>query len=874
SNGKRTSSKEGFINDERKNSLQEIKNALDTLASQMTGKDYDAFMEEGYSFDDTKVEELVTVVEKIKIKLATYCEDYELTSDVDIDKIEAVVGSAGMAYSVVDKLNKNNLPVNEETVSEIMEAFEVSKTLEPVTKDQASFLIANEMEPSIENIYIAQHSGTIYKQPANQITETEWQQLKPQVEKILSQMGLVVNEEVLENAKWILEQGIPLEVETLMSLQDIVGIEVNAEAEVTLDTIVSAMAKGKRGVDALLTGEEYSADRVTNAIKVIEERVQNKFLEADESIDAITARRQLEEIRLRMTKEAGLAMLKKGIEIETAPLEELVEELRALEDNYYKQLYKSEGIEPNEESFSLLKETTQKVEFLKETPDYILGQLLEDYSSHTIGKAYEAATKLQSKLDIVGESYEALMTKPNYEYGDRIAKAFENIDEILEDLGLEVSRENQRAVKILGYNQMDITNESVLQIKELDESFQTLLKGMTPRVTMHMVENNINPLNTRIDTLNKEIEKIQEELGPKQEEKYSEFLWKLEHNEGISQEDRTAYIEMYRLLNTVEKTEGAVIGALVNQGSEVNLKNLLTAAKTRNTKPIDVVVTRDFGFLDESYGDYKVDQFRQVSRQEEAVKMLTEENLPVTLNNLLTAGIMTSDKGSVFSKLQEKAEKQDSDAAKQLVSESETLFEALSDSESMKEAYKDLADKASELLKEAYESVETKHLDLETLKRISNGFQLMTSMTQNESYQVPLNISGEVTAVNLKIIRGTKDTGKVSIEMELEEIGKVLAEFRIKGNIATGLINLGSVKAVESIKEKVSNLPAMLEQEGITLESLNFSASKEIKRAPFIQTKKDEADKQTETSKTKTLYGIAKTFITVIKESGGIQNEN
>ena len=192
----------------------------------------------------------------------------------------------------------------------------------------------------------------------------------------------------------------------------------------------------------------------------------------------------------------------------------------------------------------------------------------------------------------------------------------------------------------------------------------------------------------------------------------------------------------------------------------------------------------------------------------------------------------------------------------------------------MKEAYKDLADKASELLKDAYDSVEIKHLDLETLKRISSGFQLMSDMAKNESYQVPLNIDGEITAVNLKIIRGMKDTGKVSIEMELEEIGKVLAEFHIKGNIATGFINLESVKAVECIKDQISNLSEILEQEGITLEILNFSASKEKKRLPFIQMEKDEVDKEIETTKTKTLYGVAKTFISVIKESGGIRNEN
>lgn len=874
-NGKKGSSKGENFSDERTDSLKEIKNSLDKLASQMTGKDYDAFMEEGYSFDDTDVEELVTVVEKIKIKLAAYCDDYNLNSDVDMEKIQAVVGSAGMAYSVANKLNKNNLPSNKEAVTEIMETYETYKTLETVTKDQAGFLIKNGMEPSIENIYKAQHSGTVYKQPANQISEKEWQQLKPQVEKMLSQAGLVANEEILESARWILEQGLPLEAETIKSLQDIVGIEMDVESEVIIDSIVNAMVKAKDPMSTLLTGEDYSPNRVINALKVIEERVEKTYIPADDSIEAVTARRQLEEIRLKMTKEAGLSMLKKGIEIETAPLEELVEGLRTIEDDYYKQLYKLEGMDPNEENLNLVKETVEKVEFLKETPSYVLGQLLWENSPQTINQVYETGRRLQSKLDGAGESYEALMTKPSYEYGDRISKAFGNIDNILNDLGFELSKENQRAVKILGYNEMDITEESVLQIKELDGDFQNLLKGMTPRVVLHMVENRINPLNTQIDTLNREIEKIQEEIGPRPEEKYSKFLWKLEHSEGISVEDRASYIELYRILNTVEKTQGAAIGALVNQGSEINLKNLQIAAKTRAAKPINVAVDQKFGFIeDSSYSEYKVDQLKQVSGQEEAMRMLTEENLPVTMNHLLTAGIMTSQKGSIFSKLQERAERVDSNIAKDMVNESEGLLDVLTDKKSMEEIYRGLADKAGDLLKEAYESNETKHLDLETLKRINTGFQMMANMTKNESYQLPLNIQGELTAVNLKIIRGVKDSGKVSIEIDLDNIGKILAEFRIKGNIASGIINLESVKAIENIKDQTNNLAELLEKEGITLEDLSFNVNKKIKRMPFIQEREDEVEEQMESVKTKTLYGLAKTFISVIKENGGIQNEN
>ena len=49
----------------------------------------------------------------------------------------------------------------------------------------------------------------------------------------------------------------------------------------------------------------------------------------------IRAKRQLEEIRLAMTAEANYALLKKGISIDTKPLEELVENLKEQENAIY-----------------------------------------------------------------------------------------------------------------------------------------------------------------------------------------------------------------------------------------------------------------------------------------------------------------------------------------------------------------------------------------------------------------------------------------------------------------------------------------------------------------------------------------------------------
>ena len=51
-------------------------------------------------------------------------------------------------------------------------------------------------------------------------------------------------------------------------------------------------------------------------------------------------------------------------------------------------------------------------------------------------------------------------------------------------------------------------------------------------------------------------------------------------NNQITEEERNSYIGIYRLIHQVEQTDGAAIGALVNQGAEMTMKNLLTAVRS------------------------------------------------------------------------------------------------------------------------------------------------------------------------------------------------------------------------------------------------------------------------------------------------------
>ena len=115
---------------------------------------------------------------------------------------------------------------------------------------------------------------------------------------------------------------------------------------------------------------------------------------------------------------------------------------------------------------------------------------------------------------------------------------------------------------------MEITKEAVLQMKAVDEKVQQTFENMKPQVVREMIKTGINPLDMNLDELNRTAVEIKEQLGIDNEDvRFSKYLYKLEQNSEIAEEERSAYIGIYRLIARVEQTDGAAIGMLAQQGA-------------------------------------------------------------------------------------------------------------------------------------------------------------------------------------------------------------------------------------------------------------------------------------------------------------------
>lgn len=346
----------------------------------------------------------------------------------------------------------------------------------------------------------------------------------------------------------------------------------------------------------------------------------------------ITSQRRMEENRLIMTTEAESTMGKLGVEADIKSMEDTVESLKDQEKQYYRNLMDSMGIPSTDENVEKAVDTISVFDALKGQPAYVIGQI---DAGTTIEEIYDNGSQMQQALEKANERYETLMTAPRRDMGDSIQKAFSNAAEsLLKDMNLENSAANQRAVRILGYNGIDIYEENIQIVKALDEQMQRAFKNMTPAVTLEMIRRGENPLDMSMEQLNQVAEDIKQETGNEDQERFSRYLWKLEQNYEITEEERSGYIGIYRLIAQVEKTDGAALGALMQQGSDITMRNLLTAVRSSKKSGMNYEINDNFDGVQAKETGIKIDQQIEVAFQTNCVRDILDEISPEKLHLL------------------------------------------------------------------------------------------------------------------------------------------------------------------------------------------------------------------------------------------------
>ena len=402
-------------------------------------------------------------------------------------------------------------------------------------------------------------------------------------------------------------------------------------SNVNTDNTNAGNASNVNTANANINESGQVADVITEDASGINAGVQGNVTQSQ--LEIISARRALEEVRLVMTSQANYSLLKRGISIDTKPLEMLVNDLKQQEHQYYADLMQQNGVEVTDEKVETFSNVMSTVEETKWQPAYAINI---NSSEDSINTLHENGKAVKADFEKANERYETMMTAPRADLGDNIRKAFRNVDDILDDLGMDATEENQRAVRILAYNETEITSENIAKIKAADEEIQRTFKNMTPAVVLEMIREGVQPLDINISQLNDIANRIKENINDDSNEKFNKFLWKLEKNNQISEEERTSYIGIYRLFAQVEKADGASIGAVINQGSEITMRNLLTAVRSSQKGEMDYKVDDDFSGMNAVSNGEKIDDQIMAAYNQNCVRditdMLTPDNIDAIAN--------------------------------------------------------------------------------------------------------------------------------------------------------------------------------------------------------------------------------------------------
>ncbi len=865
---------------------------LKALFNRLSGAEAVRIDEDGFNLNDMSPEEAVSILDKIKIELATYCDDYQLTgSSVGLDKIKAVVGNAGLAQSIANKMDAAGVPATEDNVNALADALSSFEGKESLSEAAKNYLVANNMEPSIENIHIAEAkagslagngsgNGNVNQpQQGEAVSATQWQQLKPQVYKLLNEAGIEPQEKDYNNAKTFISMGIPVTTDTLSYKNELDNLLFDKEQ--LANNIIKNMAAGGDAKNALVIGQKDIVKDVADALNVLEnveyehvEYAENKQAKAgkpltlrsiEEAIDALgknvktatsdgtvtlvsnntsahASYKMVLEVQILLTAKSGMFLERQGISVMASSIAMLHKQLTALDkEAMMEQIADSLTEDINSpvvaSAYELVNETRQALNDIKQMPDVTIGSFVGDVqvaSVVSIGAFAEEGRNFKGRFRQASQTYQAVGTSRRADMGDSVDKAVKaSTQSLLKDLGLENNQANADAIRILGYNEMEITKDSVAQVKELYATLNSLIEHMTPEACIKMIRDGINPMNEDIHVIDKYLKsaKGHSRADTKNDDasKFSTFLYKMDKTGGISSEERKQFIGIYKMMNMFLKDAGVAIGALCKQNADITMGNLCMAYNSRKNSGMDVsindesdvkIATTEAYYLnlfessaskvtpltlknvqeekpinersveefcealadkydaseEAKYYDEYLEMIRNISQADKAVLHDIEmAGQTVTVNNIETFKMLMESSGvsKLFGKNGRRVE---------------NFSEKLDSKEALEAEYEDMKKDSDEALSELMENDDI-DIDYNMLRNSileNKQISVIAALAKKHDYNVPVLTGEGVSMMKLTLISDSDDKGRISISFESPEWGKTSVEIRVSEN-AVGL---------------------------------------------------------------------------------------
>ncbi|MBR6486962.1 MAG: hypothetical protein IKT17_09770 [Lachnospiraceae bacterium] len=577
-----------------------------------------------------------------------------------------------------------------------------------------------------------------------------------------------------------------------------------------------------------------------------------------------------------------------------------------------------------DDKIDLFKQTSDVFTKLRTVPAEILGRVNTGSDDFTARNLTEQGDALKAAYARADKSYETLMTAPRADMGDSIRKAFGNVDDILKDNGFELNDINRKAVRILGYSETEINPETISRVREADRAVERVMELMTPAKTLELIRSGDNPIDTNIYDLMKQLEETPdngkaerysrflrklEDKNEINEREKSAFIGVYRLFRQIEKSDGKlignvlssgAEPTLRNLLSASRSNRAKGMDVSVNDGfgglESLNVKGTSISGQIDSgfagradflsslanevlqkldpdtilnagldlDKPLEAFASQIIDVYDkeESINGQLKEDMKAVNEaravDDKVIEMLKDFNQPVTVNNLLAANALMMNRGSAYKTLMKEAGKTDEDGSS-LKKAARRLTDEFVNRESADESYSEFTKEALKAVTEAVDDSVT-DIDVRALKLLHKELSIAGSLSRQQNYEVPVNIDGEWTSINLRLVSNSDEEGSVIATMDTGKYGRVAAKFLMTGKECRGYITSDRQDGIDSLKSLKDELAGLISKDGRSVKELDFVRSDKLDLNDFAREEGEGAANVDSAD----LYETAKAFLSII----------
>ncbi len=497
-------------------------------------------------------------------------------------------------FSFEDILSKVGLPSTNKNITTLNNVKNKIDSIDSIDKNTALNIVKKGNNITVEDLYTAKHTSFSNKENVD-INNIE--NLDEQIEDILKQNNIQVTEENINIAKDFIKNEIDISSQNIENYKKL----QNIKDEINIDNILEKSAKNILKNENVLNVNifntkniekeynnyknilpnvlpEHIQSLIDNKIQVNLKNIVSNYENINiENInptpEAISERLNLAKIQMKLTTQAMYDLYDKDINIDTRPLKEVINKLEYIEQENYKKSLEIVKAPVSKENINIVKNVFDTIQNIYPNVVY---NTFKDIVDKKVDFSLTGINNSLKAKNIISD-FETFKTMPNKSFGDSINKLTDDFKELLVKNGFEPNENNIKALKILSLNNMDFTEENILNVKLIDSKIEYVANKLHPLTVSKMLKESFNPMNKNINDIIEYIDN--NSFGQTSREKIAEQILDIDKENKLSKEERDAIVSVYRMLNIVQKGDSVAIGNLLKTDKNITLSNLLQSSK-------------------------------------------------------------------------------------------------------------------------------------------------------------------------------------------------------------------------------------------------------------------------------------------------------